>query len=104
MVVLLAIVARIAGRVFRWAPAATTAQDQRNFNLTCVSQPINSKSTLAYGVLGNCGPNSPIQSVHPGGANVLMADGSVHFLSEALDFTILCNLANRDDGNAIPPM
>ena len=78
--------------------------DQRAFNLTCVSQPINAKSTLAYGVFGNCGPNSPIQSVHPAGANVLMADGSVHFLNQALDFTILCNLANRDDGNAIPPM
>ncbi len=33
-------------------------------------------------VLENCGPNDEFFSFHPGGINVLMADGGVHFLSE----------------------
>jgi prepilin-type N-terminal cleavage/methylation domain-containing protein/prepilin-type processing-associated H-X9-DG protein len=74
----------------------------RAFNVTSVLHGINEKSSAAYGVAGNCGPNTPIQSVHPGGAGVLMADGSVHFLNEGLEVAILYNLANRDDGNSIP--
>lgn len=37
----------------------------------------------------------PFGSQHPGGANFLMVDGSVHFLSDELDFTILQDLATR---------
>jgi prepilin-type N-terminal cleavage/methylation domain-containing protein/prepilin-type processing-associated H-X9-DG protein len=72
---------------------------ERIFNLTTVLHRINERSWLALGVAGNCGPNAPIQSVHSGGANVLMGDGSVHFLNESLDIQVLYNLANRDDGN-----
>jgi prepilin-type processing-associated H-X9-DG protein len=78
--------------------------DNRIFNMTCVYHPINMKSPSGYGILGNCGPNTPIQSVHPGGAQVAMADGSVQFLSESLDVNVLYHLANRDDGNIIPPL
>ena len=71
-------------------------------NLTCVLYPINFKSTTgSVGIMNNCGPNSPIQSVHPGGANVAFADGSVHSLSESLDITVLRCLATRNDGQAI---
>ncbi|MEN1681196.1 MAG: DUF1559 domain-containing protein [Planctomycetota bacterium] len=37
----------------------------------------------------------PLGSQHPGGAQVAMADGSVHFLPEAIDFTVLQDLATR---------
>ena len=73
-------------------------EDQRTFNLTCVYHPLNFKSTTGYGIKNNCGPNSPIQSVHPGGVNVAFADGSAHMLSESLDITILRCLATRNDG------
>lgn len=73
--------------------------DPRAFNLTCVLHRINDKSETNFGVPGNCGPNTPIQSIHPGGANVLLADGSVQFLIDATNIQVLYNLANRNDGN-----
>jgi prepilin-type processing-associated H-X9-DG protein len=78
-----------------------SSTDNRQMNLTCVYHPINWKTLPAYGVGNNCGPNSPIQSAHPGGAHVLFTDGSVQFLSESLRTSVLYNLANRDDGNVI---
>ena len=75
--------------------------DNRIFNLTCVYHPLNMKSTAGYGVLGNCGPNTPLQSVHPNGVQSLFADGSVQFLNESLDLNTLYHLADRDDGNAV---
>jgi prepilin-type processing-associated H-X9-DG protein len=74
---------------------------ERIFNLTCVLHRVNEKSIRALGVAGNCGPNRAIQSVHSGGANVALADGSVHFLSDSLDVQALYNLSNRDDGNLV---
>jgi prepilin-type N-terminal cleavage/methylation domain-containing protein/prepilin-type processing-associated H-X9-DG protein len=71
----------------------------RTFNITTVYNAINEKSANAFGVPGNCGPNRAIQSVHTGGAQVLLADGSVHFAVESLDLHVLYNLANRNDGN-----
>ena len=95
------------GNGFAMGPCSWSA-DTRAFNLVCVYHPINEKSAGAYGVPGNCGPNTPIQSVHPGGAHCLFADGSVQFLSETIcDLTVshphpvLYNLANRDDGNPV---
>ena len=79
-----------------------TASDNRQMNLTCVYHPINMKTSTAYGIGGQCGPNTPIQSVHPSGAHALFADGSVQFLSETLDINVLYNLCNRNDGNPIP--
>jgi len=40
----------------------------------------------------------PMGSYHPGGANFLVGDGSVHFLSETLDLTIYRSLATCDGG------
>jgi prepilin-type N-terminal cleavage/methylation domain-containing protein len=74
---------------------------ERAFNTTCVLHPINERSETALGVAGNCGPNTPILSAHAGGAQVLLADGSAHFLEENIGIYVLYNLANRDDGNAL---
>ncbi len=73
----------------------------RIFNITTVVNGINEKSANAFGVPGNCGPNRAIQSVHPGGAHMLAADGSVHFVAETLDIQTLYNLSNRSDGSNI---
>jgi len=40
-------------------------------------------------------------SFHSGGAQVAMGDGSVHFLSEALDESVLQALATREEGDVI---
>jgi prepilin-type processing-associated H-X9-DG protein len=73
----------------------------RMFNLTVVAHRINETSALAYGAMGNCGPNQPLRSPHTGGVNAGLADGSTRFLSEMIDFQLLCNLANRKDGKVI---
>jgi prepilin-type processing-associated H-X9-DG protein len=73
----------------------------RHFNLTAVRHRLNEKSITAAGVALNCGANSPVQSAHPGGANVLLCDGSVRFLPELIAPSTLFNLANRDDGHVL---
>jgi len=40
----------------------------------------------------------PFGSVHPGGAQFAFSDGSVHFLNESLDVTILMELATKGRG------
>lgn len=72
---------------------------ERAFNLTTVLHRLNQKSSTALGVFGNCGPNSAIQSSHPGGANVLTCDGAVHFLLDGISVQALYNLSNRDDSH-----
>ena len=42
--------------------------------------------------------NLPIQSAHPGGAHVALADGSVQFLQAGMEFQIYKLLAIRDSG------
>ena len=45
---------------------------------------------------------SPFEQVHPGGANVLLTDGSVRFLGESTNPGTLRALLTRDDGQAVP--
>ena len=92
------------GHGFMMGTAAPSVSDYRQFNMTAVLYPVNYKTATATGIAGNCGSNTPIQSVHPGGANVLFADGSVQILSESLDIAVLRNLATRNDGKVIPVM
>ncbi|MCH2113395.1 MAG: DUF1559 domain-containing protein [Pirellulales bacterium] len=44
--------------------------------------------------------NSGMASLHPGGAHTCFGDGSVHFLSENIDFVLFNYLGNRHDGEA----
>jgi len=45
--------------------------------------------------------NTPIQSVHGNGANVLLADGSVQYLDGGVTAAVFMNLVDRNDGNAV---
>jgi prepilin-type N-terminal cleavage/methylation domain-containing protein/prepilin-type processing-associated H-X9-DG protein len=74
---------------------------QRAFNTTTVIHRMNEKSYTAFGIAGNCGPNRPIQSVHAGGAQVLLADGSARYLEESIELQTLYDLADRDDGHLL---
>jgi prepilin-type N-terminal cleavage/methylation domain-containing protein/prepilin-type processing-associated H-X9-DG protein len=55
------------------------------------------------------GPNSPsglahgdqYWSLHPGGANFLFTDGSVHFIKEQVGFTVFQSLATRAGGEVL---
>jgi prepilin-type processing-associated H-X9-DG protein len=46
----------------------------------------------------NCGPNDEIFSFHPVGANALLCDGSVRFLTESINGAVLRFLVTRDEG------
>ncbi len=49
----------------------------------------------------NCTNNQQPYSFHPGGANFLFADGSVHFLKAGMDIRVLAALATRAGGEVL---
>jgi hypothetical protein len=51
----------------------------------------------------NCGPNSEIFSFHPAGAHVLLCDGSVDLLQDAIDPRVLRKLVTRAEGTQVGP-
>lgn len=89
------------GESTSWSGGAFTYQ------ITTIRYPLNHKKyttdrTLGIGntsdlTLGG-ETNKPIQSIHAGGAHVLLADGAVRFASESMDFDlfkILCQRASN---------
>jgi prepilin-type N-terminal cleavage/methylation domain-containing protein len=79
----------------------------QSWNITTLRYTINfldataAQAGGASGVGPEDGANRPIQSIHTGGANVALTDGSIRFVGESIDYTVLTNLANRNDGNEI---
>jgi prepilin-type processing-associated H-X9-DG protein len=51
----------------------------------------------------NYNTNAGFKSKHPGGANFVMADGSVHFISENIDYRNYQRLGDRRDGEVVDP-
>jgi prepilin-type N-terminal cleavage/methylation domain-containing protein/prepilin-type processing-associated H-X9-DG protein len=74
----------------------------RDYNITTIIHGVNDKRWTNFGVAGMCGPNRPIQSAHPGGAHVLLADGSVRMLDEQIEIPVWYDLVNRDDSSVLP--
>src|SRR5207245_1202109 len=77
--------------------------DTRSFNVTTIRYAINDKYNKTddphnTGIGYDMGNSSPIRSTHPGGANILFADGAVHFLRDDTYLGLLKALATRDDG------
>ena len=90
------------GTVPEACATSSGCNDNRWFNTTTVRYAINTRAWNATGVGEDYyGCNRPIQSAHPGGAYVLMADSAVRFLSEGIALKTFFNLCNRDDGNPI---
>jgi prepilin-type N-terminal cleavage/methylation domain-containing protein/prepilin-type processing-associated H-X9-DG protein len=73
------------GQLVLWCSGAVTA-------LPPTPMKINGSNEWGYG----------LYSMHPGGANVVMADGSVRFLSENLPFRTLGIMATRAGGEVAP--
>jgi prepilin-type processing-associated H-X9-DG protein len=49
----------------------------------------------------NCTNDREVYSFHTGGANVVLADGSVRFLSATLDIRVFAKLVTRDGGEVV---
>ena len=47
----------------------------------------------------NCSNDIGLYAFHPGGANVVLCDGSVHFIGYDIDATTHRYLSDRFDGN-----
>ncbi len=70
--------------------------DSWSVGLTGVQYRINSPTT-AGGSDSPWDANTVINSFHTGGIHGLLADGSVRFISDNVDFTTLTKLCSRDD-------
>ncbi|UUO09251.1 DUF1559 domain-containing protein [Blastopirellula sp. J2-11] len=46
--------------------------------------------------------NTPLTSAHPGGALAVFVDGSVHFVPDTIDLSVLTFLGVRNDGQVTP--
>ncbi len=49
----------------------------------------------------NCGPNEETFSFHPGGANIALCDGSVHFLDSNVDAITFAALMSKAGGEVV---
>lgn len=86
----------------------TTSQtgSSRRFNLTTVRYAPNAVKQVGAvgglpGVCNNDGANNGIYSPHVGGVHVLLADGTVRFISDNIDLTNLKRLMTRSDGGTL---
>jgi prepilin-type N-terminal cleavage/methylation domain-containing protein/prepilin-type processing-associated H-X9-DG protein len=55
------------------------------------------------GTFFNWNTSAGFKSRHPGGSNFALADGSVHFISDSIDYRNYQRLGDRRDGEAVEP-
>jgi prepilin-type processing-associated H-X9-DG protein len=75
--------------------------DTRGMNWTTIAYQVNYQGAAlsnTSGIMQSPGANTPLLSAHTGGVNVLMADGSVQFLTDSTLANVLGPLAVRNDG------
>jgi prepilin-type N-terminal cleavage/methylation domain-containing protein/prepilin-type processing-associated H-X9-DG protein len=99
-----------AGGRFGWAAGGYGGNGGRRANIVIVAQPLGSlqcqrplyDATKGFDPMGFCVSDldntTAFRSSHAPGANFAYADGSVHWLSENIDFTLYRSLAIRDSG------
>ncbi len=88
----------------RLPPAYQNGGDNREFNCTTIRWEINRRglgNSSANGTHDNTGANIPLSSLHTGGVNVGLADGSVRFVSETTPLLTLQLMAERADGQVV---
>jgi prepilin-type N-terminal cleavage/methylation domain-containing protein len=96
---------RMTKRAGIWTGASTgrppmegQPRGNESASIITVRYPIGQKSRLNYADgIARYGWNTPIQSAHPGGANLLRCDGGVVFLTSDTRWEVLRCLSIRDD-------
>lgn len=102
------LLAEDAGRPRRWL-RRTSGEDQvleggawNHFKGGIILQGKSADVTPRLGTCSmNCNNNAEIYSFHPGGANVVIADGSVRFLAEQIEIRVLARLITRAGGEVV---
>ncbi len=77
-------------------------------NFIATSPPINFPSCQSGAAdpcndPNNCNTSQGFKSCHPGGCSFVLGDGSVHFISETIDYETYQTLGDRRDGTPIGP-
>ncbi|RLS32208.1 MAG: DUF1559 domain-containing protein [Planctomycetota bacterium] len=91
----------------RWADTDGASGVSGAPNFPAETKLINNNSVPKGGPAGcpwrtnNCGPNDEPFSLHTGGCQAVLGDGSVRFLSENLDRQIIRRLCNPSDGEVL---
>ena len=86
------------GNVRAWILGGTDSDNQGSYAFKVIEYPINADlDRTADSIPFN---HLPMGSHHPGGANFMIADGSVHFLPETIDMTVYQSLATCDGGES----
>ena len=98
-----------AGRPALWRTAgeiSPSGQDDGSWadpNNEYALHTFKADGSSAYGPCPiNCTNDNEIFSFHHGGANVVFADGSVHYLSQTINSTIVGSLITRANGEVLP--
>lgn len=82
-----------------WAGCRGHGNCERQWRLANAANPINLRNGGgAAGTSDNVANNSGFGSLHPGGAQFLLGDGSTHFIAETVDLTTYDRLGQRNDG------
>jgi prepilin-type N-terminal cleavage/methylation domain-containing protein len=93
----------IAGTTARGTPPDyNSGFSPPSWNVTTVRYPPNTRNYELPGIDDNRGANNPLLSAHPVGVCGLFADGSVHFLADALNTLHFKRLSTRDDSHSLP--
>jgi prepilin-type N-terminal cleavage/methylation domain-containing protein/prepilin-type processing-associated H-X9-DG protein len=87
------IVAELTGRGYDTVKSEFRGTWANGDNVFSLVHPVNSPNPWATG--------QTIFSDHPGGAQILLCDGSVHFMSDDTDLNLLFALASKADGETI---
>lgn len=85
-------------RSWAWADPDNAFNVDRLVNNNRV--PLGGPPTCTWDIV-NCGPNEETFSFHTGGAQVVLCDGSVHFLSESIDAGVFTGLMSPDGGEVL---
>lgn len=92
-----------AGFTVGGRPSAMTGSPWGS-GVSTMRYPINSDRTVCASGSGcdaTYDGNTVLNSFHPGGTQVLLVDGSVHFLSESINMDTFRRLSARNDGQVV---
>lgn len=85
-------------RHWRWAEGDNTSGTSKVMNNN--KSPYGGPPTCPWNY-HDCGPNNEWFSFHPGGAQALFADGSVHFISEGASLRVVYALGTRANNETV---